>query len=93
MLQEILTEVKRSLHTTDPDYNLVLDRLHLYYDMQLIIFGIDRDMSVIIQFLVFIQPYAQKPLILYQLETIPAPFWTKIPKPNLAHISESKSLI
>ena len=32
-LQEILTEVKRSLHITNPDYTLVLDRLHLYYDM------------------------------------------------------------
>ena len=32
-LQEILTEVQRSLHITNPDYNLVLDKLHLYYDM------------------------------------------------------------
>ena len=32
-LQEILSEVKTSLHVTNPDYNLVLDRLHLYYDM------------------------------------------------------------
>ena len=70
-LQEILTEVKRSLHTTNPDYNLVLDRLHLYYDMQLVTFGIDRDMNLVIQFPVFIQPYTQKPLILYQLETVP----------------------
>ena len=66
-LQKILSEVKRSLHTTNPDYNLVLDRLHLYYDMQLVTFGIDNDMNLIFQFLVFIQPYTQKPLILYQL--------------------------
>ena len=72
-LQEILTEVKKSLHTTNPDYSLVLDRLHLYYDMQLVTFGIDRDMNLIIQFPVFIQPYTQKPLILYQLETVPVP--------------------
>ena len=32
-LQEILTEVQRSLHITNPDYNLVLDKLHLYYNM------------------------------------------------------------
>ena len=56
-LQEISSEVKRSLHTTNPDYNLVLDRLHLYYDMQLDIFGVDNDMNLIIQFPVFIQPY------------------------------------
>ena len=29
-LQGILSEVKRSLHITSPDYTLVLDRLHLY---------------------------------------------------------------
>ena len=53
-LQEILTEVKNSLHITNPDYALVLDRLHLYYDMQLVTFGIDKDMNLIIQFSVFI---------------------------------------
>ena len=72
-LQEILTEVRNSLHVTNPDYTLVLDRLHLYYDMQLVTFSIDKDMNLIIQFLVFIQPYTQKPLILYQLETVPVP--------------------
>ena len=70
-LPEIVTEVKKSLHITIPDYNLVSDRLHLYYDMWLVTFGIDRDMNLVIQFLVFIQPYTQKPLILYQLESVP----------------------
>ena len=62
-LQEILTEVKRSLHITNPDYILALDRLHIYYDMQLVTFGVDSDMNLIIQFPVVIQPYTQKPLI------------------------------
>ena len=69
-LQEILTEVKKSLHVTNPDYNLVIDRLHLYYDMQLVTFSIDKDMKLVIQFPVFMQPYTQKPLILYQLEMV-----------------------
>ena len=56
---------------------MVLDRLHLYYDMPLITFGIDKDMNLIIQFLVFVQPYTQKPLILYQLETVPIPILDK----------------
>ena len=30
-------------------------------------------MNLVIQFPVFIQPYKQRPLILYQLETVPAP--------------------
>ena len=38
--------------------------------MQLVTFGIDKDMNLVIQFLVFIQPNTQKPLILYQLETV-----------------------
>ena len=69
-LQKILAEVKKSLQHTNPDYTLVLDRLHLYYDMQLATFRIDKDMNLVIQFLVFIQPYIQKCLILYQLETV-----------------------
>ena len=72
-LQEILTEVKKSLHITNPGYNLVLDRLHLYYDIQLVTFSIDKDMNLVIQFPVFIQPYTQKPLILHQLEMVPVP--------------------
>ena len=72
-LQEILEEVKKSLHHTNPDYTLVLDRLHLYYDMQLVTFGIDKNMNLVIQFPVFIQPYMQRPLILYQLETVSVP--------------------
>ena len=57
-LQEILTQVKNSLLISNPDYSLVLDRLHLYYDMQLITFGIDKDMNLVIQFSVYptIQP-------------------------------------
>ena len=34
-------------------------------------FGIDKDKNLIIQFPVFIQPYTQQPLILYQIETVP----------------------
>ena len=74
-LQEILTEVKKccnSLQITNPDYDLVLDRLHLYYDMLLVTFSIDKDINLVIQFPVFIQPYTQKPRILYQLETVPS---------------------
>ena len=61
---------QKLLHHTNPDYTLVLDRLHLYYDIQLVTFGINKDMNLVIQFLIFIQLYAQKPLILYQLETV-----------------------
>ena len=41
--------------------------------MQLITFGINRNKNPIIQFPVFIQPYTQQPLVLYQIETVPVP--------------------
>ena len=72
-LKEILSEVKTALQTSNPDYDLVIDRLHLYYGMQLVTFGVDKDKNLIIQFPVFIPPYAQQPLTLCQLETVPVP--------------------
>ena len=39
------------------DYDMVIKRLHLYYDMKLITFRIERDRNLIIQFSVIVQPY------------------------------------
>ena len=90
-LQGILTEVKRSLQHTNPDYTLVLERLHLYYDMQLVTFGINRDMNLVVQFTVFIQPYIQKPLVLYLLETVPAPILdTNMEAQSCTHLHVNK---
>ena len=58
------------------------------YDMKLVTFGIDRDQNLIIQFPVFIQPYTQQPLILYQLETFPVPLVDETQMPN--HLQNSK---
>ena len=51
----------------------MIDRLYLCYDIQLVTFGIDKDKNLIMQFPVFIQPYTQQPLVLYQFETVPVP--------------------
>ena len=72
-LKEIFNEVKIVIQKTHPDYDLVIDRLNLYYDMQLVTFGISKDKNVIVQFPVFTQPYTQQPLILYQIETVLVP--------------------
>ena len=50
---------------------MVLSHFYLYYDMKSVTFGIDEERDLIIQFPVFVQPYAQKLLILYQIETVP----------------------
>ena len=72
-LRGILTDVKIAIRKTNPDYDLLIDRLHLYYDMQLVMFGINKDKNLIVQFPVFMQPYTHQSLILYQLETVPVP--------------------
>ena len=81
------------MHITNPDYTLVLERLHLYYDMQLVTFGIDSDMNLVIQFPVFIQPYTQKPLILYQLETVPVPVLDQNTKSSILHTFENQKAL
>ena len=72
-LNEILDTVKTSTQKTNPDYDLVIKRLHLYYDMKLATFSIDRDRNLIIQFPVFIQPYTQQPVVMYKIETVHVP--------------------
>ena len=62
-----------AIRRTNQDYDLVIDRLHLYYDTKLVTFGIDKERNLIIKFPVFIQQYAQHSLILYQIETALVP--------------------
>ena len=70
-LAKILHEVTQVLSKTNKNYGLVLKGMYKYYDMKLVMFGTDQDRNLIIQFPVFIQPYSQKLLTLYQIETIP----------------------
>ena len=72
-LHGILSEVKEALQIMNKNYDLVLSHLYLYYDRKFMTFGIDEKRNLIIQFLVFVQPYTQKQLVLYQIETAPVP--------------------
>ena len=72
-LEAILEQVRLVLAKTNKDYDLVLTRLYLYYEMNLVTFGIDSQRNLIIQFPVFVQPYTQTRLTLYQMETVAIP--------------------
>ena len=72
-LEKILKEMRIATAKSNKDYYKVLTRLCLHYDMKLVTFGIDNHRNLIIQFPVFIQPYTQKRLIMYQIETVPVP--------------------
>ena len=76
-LEKILNEVRIAIAKSNKDYGLVLTRLYLYYDMKLVTFGIDNQRNLIVQFPVFTQPYTQKRLIMYQIETVPVPILDK----------------
>ena len=72
-LEKILSEVRIAITKSNKDYDLVLTRLYLYYDMKLVTFGIDNQRNLIVQFPVFVQPYTKKRLVMYQIETVPVP--------------------
>ena len=94
-LAKILHEVKQVLSKTNKNDGLVIKGMYQYYDMKLVMFGIDQDRNLIIQFPVFVQPYTQKQLTLYQMETIlvlildmnkraDSYTWIRIDKPYIA---------
>ena len=66
-LEKILNQVRIAIAKSNKDCDLVLTRLYLYHDMKLVTYGIDNQRNLIVQFPVFIQPYTQKRLIMYQI--------------------------
>ena len=47
-LETILQQVQLAITKTNQDYEIVLNRLYLYYDMKLVTFGIDYQKNLII---------------------------------------------
>ena len=41
-LQQIISSVTEMLIKTNPDYDIVIKRLHIYYNMKLVTFEIDK---------------------------------------------------
>ena len=72
-VEVILRQVQAAITKSNQDYEIVLNRLYLYYNMKLVTFGIDYQKNLIIQFPVFVQLYTQTKLTLYQVETVPVP--------------------
>ena len=72
-LEAILQQVQLAIAKTNQDYEIVLNRLYLYYNMKLVTFGIDYQKNLIIHFPVYVQPYTETKLTLYQVETVPVP--------------------
>ena len=71
--ERILNEVRIVITKSNLDYDLVLTRLYLYYEMKLVTFAINNQRNLIVQFPVFVQPHTQNRLIIYQIETALVP--------------------
>ena len=56
---EAILQVQAAITKSNQDYEIVLNRLYLYYYMKLVTFGIDYQKNLVIQFPVFVQPYTQ----------------------------------
>ena len=66
----------------------------MYYDMPLETFGVDRIINLVIQFPIFIQPYIQEPLLLYQIETVLVPILdTNTEANSYTHLQVNKPYI
>ena len=57
---EILHEVRIAIAKSNRDYDLVLTRLYLYYDMKLVTFGIDNQRNLIVNSLCLYSPTPRK---------------------------------
>ena len=64
-LKAILQQVQLAITKSNQNYEIVLNRLYLYYNMKLVTFGIDYQKNLIIQFPVFFQLYMQTKLTWY----------------------------
>ena len=53
-LQGIIDSVKETLIKTTSDYDIVIKRVHPYYDMKLVTFRIDKKRHIITQFPSFV---------------------------------------
>ena len=73
--RKIINSVKENPNQkANPDYDIVIKRLHLYYNMKTsLLFGIDKDRNFNNTiFPIFLYSHIHnKPLILYQLENSP----------------------
>ena len=99
-LNAILQKVRKTVQKQNKNYDLLIKGLYLYYDMKLVTFGIDDKRNLIVQFPVFVHPYNQQHLTLYQLEIVPVPItdrneraqsytYLKVTKPYTALNSET----
>ena len=73
-IEGILAQVDKMVRLRYPDYELAVNHISHYRDMELVTFSVDRiTHSLVVTFPVFIKDYKQPPLSLIEIETVPVP--------------------
>ena len=86
--------MRETVQKDNKDYDILIKRLYLYYDMKLVAFGIDDKRNLIVQFPMFVHPHNQQHLTLYQLETVPVPIIDRNKNAqSYTHLKVTKSYI
>ena len=100
MLAQMIREVRETLILSYPEFELVLNQVHQYYNIPIGSFTYS-DGILAIQVPLLVKPKLQEPLMMYQLRTVPVPYhmdidmvsekenrfaytWLKMQKPLLA---------
>ena len=78
-MAKIVDHVVSLVHTKYPEYELVLEETHNYYNLPSVVYAYSKGV-IIIQIPMFLKLKIQEPLHLYGLKTVPVPF----------HINEQK---
>ena len=74
LLKDITSQALSVVKRDNPEYQLAIEDLTRYYDMDLVTFCLDTlDNSLVVTFPIFIEDYQNKRLALYELETVPVP--------------------
>ena len=85
VLKSLLDHVKEQLSEKYPDYELIIDEVHQYYNLPLISFDYQEGILGI-QIPLSIKPRLQEPLVLFNIKSIPVPFHV-----NEALVDENES--
>ena len=72
-LQNVTHRVMSELLKSNTGYRLAFPQIDAYYDMKVATFALDKDNNLIVTFPILIAPIHQKPLSLYEIETVPVP--------------------
>ena len=72
-MAKIVEHMVNLVHTKYPEYELVLEETHNYYNLPLVVYAYSKGV-IIIQIPMFLKLKVQEPLHLYGLKTVPVPF-------------------